>query len=245
MLSRLLTMWLVLLTFTFQFLFLVGTSFRTICEDENVSIWFCLWAKGCLVSLICIGCGWLVLICAIVWRYFRRRLRLLKSITRYLVFELFKITLFSDEHVTVLHCITASVHWSYCLLHLVDLAAEVFFLKPLWLRLQSLTTFHLLELLNWHYLSLFLLDEPYLVLHLFDLICELLSRDPIQLRRVLLVLLLVILIIFLFFIIFFFLLLAWIEFQVAVLLEWDFFKVTDKLMLLLRILFEMLWVHFV
>jgi hypothetical protein len=120
---------------------------------------------------------------------------LLNSIPGYLIFELFKITLFSDKHVTLLTRLATSIHRRYRLLHLIDLTSQVFLLKAP-LRLHNL-----LKLLNGHdLLLLLLLHEPDLILHPLDLICELLPRDTVQLRGVLLLIMIVI--IFLFIVVF-------------------------------------------
>jgi hypothetical protein len=125
--------------------------------------------------MICFRSDYFVFICAIVCRNLLR-LWLLNSISGYLIFELFKITLFSDKHVTLLPRIPTSIHRRYRLLHLIDLTPQVFLLKaPAPLRLHNL-----LKLLNGHdLLILLLLHEPDLVLHPLDLICELLPRDTV------------------------------------------------------------------
>jgi hypothetical protein len=77
------------------------------------------------------------------------------------------------------------------LLHLIDLTSQVFLLKAS-TTATSLWLHNLLKLLNGHdLLLLLLLHEPDLVLHPLDLICELLPRDTVQLRGVLLLILLV------------------------------------------------------
>jgi hypothetical protein len=144
--------------------------------------------------MICFRCDYFVLICTIVCRNFLR-LCLLNSIPGYLIFELFKITLFSDKHVTLLTRIPTSIHRRYRLLHLIYLTPQVFLLKAP-LRLHNL-----LKLLNRHdLLLLLLLHEPDLILHPLDLICKLLPRDTVQLWGVLL---LIVIVIVLFFIVIF------------------------------------------
>jgi hypothetical protein len=139
--------------------------------------------------MICFRCDYFVLICAIVCRNLLR-LWLLNSISGYLIFELFKITLFSDKHVTLLPLIPTSIHRRYRLLHLIYLTSQVFLLKA---PTTSLRLHNLLKFLNGHdLLLLLLLHEPDFVLHPLDLICELLPRDTVQLRGVLLLIMIVI-----------------------------------------------------
>jgi hypothetical protein len=121
---------------------------------------------------------------------------LLNSIPGYLIFELFKIALFSDKHITLLTRIPTSVHRSYRLLHLIYLTSQVLLLKAP-TATATLRLHNLLKLLNGHDLLLvLLLHEPDLILHPLDLICELLPRDTVELRGMLLLIMIVIIFFF-------------------------------------------------